>query len=217
MWRQHQNLNRQLPHLARIPHVLSPFSEMRVGDICAWSQPADPHQLQSAFWSGGPGVQVSTQRVSDHVYEKQMCVWSQKIRSFNLILSLGAPVWSSQMGVNGDTVKPRLKFYLTTKGELNADIKTITLSGKLFNIPIWPQTCIYEALHYERLHPPLYLYLFLFGIYTDMRAPVSTIALVCVCVTLIPPFPLCILRMKLRHLVSAVLPKLSMQSCSGTT
>lgn len=60
MWRQHQNLNRQLPHLARIPPILHPFPEMRVGDIRAWSTPADTHQLQSAFRSGGPGVQVST-------------------------------------------------------------------------------------------------------------------------------------------------------------
>lgn len=78
MWRQHQNLNRQLPHLARIPHILSPFSEMRVGDIGAWSSPADPHQLQSTFRSGGPGVQVSTLRVSDLFYKKQMWSWSQK-------------------------------------------------------------------------------------------------------------------------------------------
>lgn len=59
MWWQHQNLNRQLPHLARVPRVLSPLSEMHMGDIRAWSSPADPHQLQSTFRSGGPGVQVS--------------------------------------------------------------------------------------------------------------------------------------------------------------
>lgn len=59
MWRQHQNLVGQLPHLARIPHVLCPFSEMHMGDICAWSTPADPHQLQSAFRPGGSRMQVS--------------------------------------------------------------------------------------------------------------------------------------------------------------
>lgn len=59
MWRQHQNLVGQLPHLARIPHVLCPFSEMHMGDFCAWSPPADPHQLQSAFRPGGPRMQVS--------------------------------------------------------------------------------------------------------------------------------------------------------------
>lgn len=30
-----------------------------MGDICAWSSPADPHQLQSAFRPGGPRMQVS--------------------------------------------------------------------------------------------------------------------------------------------------------------
>lgn len=88
MWRQHQNLNRQLPHLARIPRILSPFSEMRVGDNGAWSSPADPHQLQSAFRSGGPGVQVSTAPVSDLVYEEQMCFWTQKVIHSIRFLSL---------------------------------------------------------------------------------------------------------------------------------
>lgn len=32
---------------------------MHMGDICAWSSPADPHQLQSAFRPGGPRMQVS--------------------------------------------------------------------------------------------------------------------------------------------------------------
>lgn len=59
MWRQHQNLNRQLPHLARIPRVLYLLSEMHMGDNCAGPSPADLHQLQPALRPGGPGVQVS--------------------------------------------------------------------------------------------------------------------------------------------------------------
>lgn len=90
MWRQHQNLNRQLPHFARIPHVLSPFSEMRVGDLGAWSSPADPHQLQPAFWSGGQGVQVRAPRFFSM---KNTCA-NTNARSFRQILSPGAPIWS---------------------------------------------------------------------------------------------------------------------------
>lgn len=75
MWRQHQDLVGQLPHLARIPLVLCAVSEMHMGDICAWSSPADPHQLQSAFRPGGPRVQVSctahSERISLDVRKKK--------------------------------------------------------------------------------------------------------------------------------------------------
>lgn len=76
MWRQHQDINSQLPHLPRVPHVLPPLAEVRVGDLGAGSSPADPHQLQSAFRSGGPGVQVS-RAVSEPVHELQMCMCSE--------------------------------------------------------------------------------------------------------------------------------------------
>lgn len=55
---EHRDSHPGLPDLPGLSRRIPALPAVRVGDNSPWARSEDPHQLQSAFWSGGPRLQV---------------------------------------------------------------------------------------------------------------------------------------------------------------